>query len=74
MLAKIERLNIPVPDAQQLKDDDESGQMFWIAWLTTVERLAEGGNIASARRSKLEQLARETAGMVDKGEEDAKHR
>ena len=66
---RIGRLGIPIPDRHVFRDDDEPSQMFWVAWLTALERLAEGGNIASARASQLERLMRETVGMGDEGED-----
>ena len=69
VVARIGRLGVPIPDRNVFRADDEPSRMLWVAWLSALERLAEGGNIASARASQLERLMRETVGMGDEGED-----
>ena len=40
VLVRLERLGIAIPDRSRFSDEDEAGKMWWIAYLTALERLS----------------------------------
>ena len=65
VLVRLERLGIAIPDRSRFSDEDEAGKMWWIAYLTALERLSVGGNIKAARATQLQELIRQHVGVED---------